>query len=246
VNLLLLPGMDGTGLLFEPLLRALPAWLRCTVVSYPTEERLGYAELLPLVEEAVARETDFVVLGESFSGPLALMAARKPPGLRGVILCASFIRNPLPLLACLRLLVHPLWFKIAPLWLIRHLLFGRYQTAELCRMVATALAVALPETLAARARAVLSVDSAAALEACAVPILYLRAKHDRVVPPHNLAVIRRLKPRLEMFGSGQRLSIAFGDQRLIAAPPCLREAAIDGREQPAFDRVESIRTPSSA
>ena len=41
-------------------------------------------------EAAAARGGDFVVVGESFSGPLALLlAARSPPGLRGVVLCAT-------------------------------------------------------------------------------------------------------------------------------------------------------------
>src|SRR5262245_11899688 len=97
MHLLLLPGADGTGILFAPLLSALPPALQPLVVRYPPDQPLGYADLLPLVEEAVPASGDFLVLGESFSGPLALLlAARRPPGLRGVILCASFARNPLP------------------------------------------------------------------------------------------------------------------------------------------------------
>jgi pimeloyl-ACP methyl ester carboxylesterase len=97
MHLILLPGMDGTGRLFGPLLRILPPGLEAAVVAYPADRPCGYAELLPLVEAAVPDGGEFLILGESFSGPLAsLLAARRPRRLRGVILCASFARSPLP------------------------------------------------------------------------------------------------------------------------------------------------------
>ena len=50
-----------------------------------------------MVQKAADEGGDFVVVGESFSGSLALMlATRRPVGLRGVVLCASFVRFPLP------------------------------------------------------------------------------------------------------------------------------------------------------
>jgi hypothetical protein len=50
MHLLLLPGMDGTGRLFGPLLRALQPTLSPVVVAYPVDQPYGYAELLPFVE----------------------------------------------------------------------------------------------------------------------------------------------------------------------------------------------------
>ena len=70
MQLLLLPGMDGTGQLFEPLIAALPPTLRAVSVSYPVNDALGYEELLALIEAAVPPGR-FVAVGESFSGPLA-------------------------------------------------------------------------------------------------------------------------------------------------------------------------------
>ncbi len=94
-TLLLLPGLDGTEVLFGPLVAALPPWIRPRVVTYPPRGATGYADLLPLVEASVEPTADFFVLGWSFSGPLALMlAARRPDRARGVILCSSFVRPP--------------------------------------------------------------------------------------------------------------------------------------------------------
>lgn len=53
-------------------------------------------------------DSPFVLLGESFSGPLAYrLALRQPQGLRGVIFAASFLRCPHPLLTLTRYLPLP-------------------------------------------------------------------------------------------------------------------------------------------
>ncbi len=199
MHLLLLPGMDGTGQLFEPLLAVLPPSLQATVVAYPADKPCGYAELLPIGEAAVPVGVEFIVLAESFSGPLALMmAARQPPGLRGIILCALFASNPLPWFPrCLHGLIRPILFRATPAPLLRWALLGRHNTAPLSQMVKAALARVLPSVLAARARAVLTVNISAQLQTCNVPILHIAATEDRLVSRGSLDHIRRLCPRVE-------------------------------------------------
>src|SRR5262249_18941677 len=130
---MLLPGMDGTGRLFEPLIRHLPPELEPVVVAYPGDQPYGYTELLPLVEAAIPDEDDFVVLGESFSGPLALiLAAQQPPRLRGVILCASFAVSPLPVsVRWLRGILRHILVHMVPFSLVRHALLGRFDSPAL-------------------------------------------------------------------------------------------------------------------
>ena len=196
VKLLLLPGMDGTGLLFEPFLEALPVWLKPQVVASPAHEPLGYAELLSVVRSACPLLEEFVVLAESFSGPLAiLLAASQPPGLRGAILCASFIRCPLRTpFRWLAAAALPIMFRLAPLWPARWALLGRHETVRLRQSFATALASVSSEALAARARAVASVDVTVELRMCQVPLLYLAGRQDRVVPVRCLRAIQQERP----------------------------------------------------
>ena len=86
LTLILLPGLNGTGMLFLPLLAQLPSYDTPRVVSFPGDVMLGYGQLLRRVFHALPSAGPFVVLGESFSGPLALMAAAQAPaGLRWVI-----------------------------------------------------------------------------------------------------------------------------------------------------------------
>jgi pimeloyl-ACP methyl ester carboxylesterase len=200
MHLLLLPGMDGTGILFQPLVRELPPWITPVVVNYPADQPLSYAELLPLVRDAVPANGEFLVLGESFSGPLAVMlAATRPPKLRGVILSGSFVRSPLPpLLARLAARAQGWWFRVTPSPLVRWLLLGRRPSREARELFDTALSRVTTAVLAARARAIAAVDATRELQACTVPLLYLLATHDRVVRPPSLKWIQQNHPQVEV------------------------------------------------
>ncbi|WP_299873049.1 alpha/beta fold hydrolase [uncultured Cocleimonas sp.] len=97
MKIVLLPGLDGTGNLFDPLLKALPQNLEVIVISYP-ETKLGYEELVSFVLGQLPTD-DYVLVGESFSGNIAYQIAQtKPKHLKYVIFVASFLSNPRPLL----------------------------------------------------------------------------------------------------------------------------------------------------
>src|SRR4051812_12633896 len=103
ITLVLLPGMDGTGLMFAPFIAALGPDVDCRVVAYPTDRALDYAEHEAIARAALPGDAPYVILGESFSGPIAIrIAASAPANLMGLVLCCSFARSPQPLLACLR------------------------------------------------------------------------------------------------------------------------------------------------
>lgn len=72
VSLILLPGMDGTGQLFEPFISALAGEFEVKVVTYPASQPLGYTELEAVARKAIPKEGPYVILGESFSGPIAV------------------------------------------------------------------------------------------------------------------------------------------------------------------------------
>ncbi|HPG62497.1 MAG TPA: alpha/beta hydrolase, partial [Casimicrobium sp.] len=76
MKLILLPGMDGTGRLFERLLAVQPSEISPLVISYESAPAQDYDSLCTFVSELLpsllqAREP-FVLLGESFSGPIAV------------------------------------------------------------------------------------------------------------------------------------------------------------------------------
>jgi len=182
-TLVLLPGMDGTGDMFAPFVAALGRSCKTLCVRYPGDVALGYAELEALVRTQLPATGRYVVLGESFSGPIAAsLLAAPPPGLVGVVLCCSFVRNPRPQLAAFGGLLNLVPLKAAPVVAMAAVLLGKYSTASLRHALAAALAQVSQATLRARMRAVLQVDVRASLAAAQVPVLYLQARQDYLMP----------------------------------------------------------------
>jgi pimeloyl-[acyl-carrier protein] methyl ester esterase len=195
-TLVLLPGMDGSGLLFQPFIEALGVVGEFDVrtIAYPEREPLGYAALTDLASAALPAGP-LVLLGESFSGPIALaLAARCADRVQGVILCCSFVRNPRPGWPWLLPLLRRAPMPAPPPALISRALLGRHTTAPLQAQLAQALAGVTPDVLRARLVAVGSVDASAALSALRAPLLYLRANEDRLVPASALSWVQQLRP----------------------------------------------------
>ena len=194
-TLVLLPGLDGTEIFFRPLLAALPTWVKPLVVTYPISGANDYADLLAVVQAAVADAKEFYILGWSFSGPLAVMlAGSDPTRIRGVILCASFVRPPHPVLS---------WLPIAVISPVVHLvrlarrtpMFLFNDRTDVFRRDKAATWARVPSRiLVARARAILALDARDCLRECPRPVLYVAGSRDRVVPSWNAEEVVRELP----------------------------------------------------
>lgn len=198
--LVLLPGMDGTARLFQRFDAALRAQSTITTqaIAYPAAP-LDFAALEAFVRERLPRDRPFVLLAESFSGPLgAALRADPPLGMRALILCCSFVRNPRPLLAPLRHLLAFVPFGTLPGFALRQALLAPYATPALQAELAAALAQVPPSVLRQRLRAVLETDASRSFARGSLPVLYLRARHDRLVPPANALQILHLAPGTQL------------------------------------------------
>ena len=197
LTLVVLPGLDGTGLLLAPFVAALPADVRAIVVPYPGDRRATYDELAALVRDQLPRDEPFLLVGESFGGPLAaVVAASRPAGLVGLVLCASFVTSPRPIVGpALRALASPLVFRLYPVYRrVREWLGRSRPSIGTWASAADASRQVRPDVMAHRVRLALSVDARAALAGCGVPVLYLRGSRDGVVPAGNLRRVRRVRP----------------------------------------------------
>ncbi len=182
LTLVLLPGMDGTGELFENLLAELPSNLNTLVVRYPTYTVLNYEELTVLAQMQTPKNTPFFLLGESFSGPVAIaLAASANEQLKGVILTCTFATNPSPILSYWRFLIPELKISRQLFSLTSKLLMGGFQNEKVYEQLKAVLPKASPKIMRARLDAILDVNYLEKLTKINVPILYLRAKHDRLV-----------------------------------------------------------------
>jgi pimeloyl-ACP methyl ester carboxylesterase len=199
-KLVLLPGMDRTGDLFPDFAKALPDTFE-TVVRYPKDECLSYAELMKFVESAAPISDPFVLVAESFSTPLAIQyAATNPPNLRGLILCAGFATSPIRgWRRFLAQLIAPVAFRLPlPKTAIACFLIGPNASESLHATVRAAIRAVKPTILAARLRQILAADVRVALGNVSVPILYIKAQQDRLVGESFLEEIQKIKPQVEI------------------------------------------------
>ena len=182
-DLVMLPGLDGTAAFFGPFVECAPQGVSMQVVEYPQVAENTYESLLAWVRRGLPATGDFVLLGWSFSGPLALMlGAEETPGLRGLVLVGSFARRPVRWLPpWTRHLVSGSLMKMYPMASMGKALVAGYSTPELRALQARAFRQVSAEAMAARTQALLAVDARPVLRRCRVPILYLRSRNDRVV-----------------------------------------------------------------
>lgn len=197
-HFVLLPGLDGTGQLFTPFLKQLPPGLTASFVAYPRDIKLSYEQLKAQAFSALPATDPYVLIAESFSGPIAIeIAAEHPHNLKALVLCASFVSNPAPpLLQWIQFFNHPFWFRFRlPDSFVRYAAAMWDCEATVIHELIEQSKSVQPEVLADRFSQVMRVNVQAQLQRCLVPLLYLRAKRDLLVQARNWKEIVRLYPQ---------------------------------------------------
>ena len=199
-RLVLLPGMDGTGLLLKPLIDCLGSRLETNLLDYPTDEILSYEEIISHVETILSGyDEEFVILAESFAGPIALSLAQKGiPGLRALVLVVTFAATPRHFLLNLtrflpmvRILGMPLPRRFA-----RRMMLGSKAPEEILDSLLKVFYMISPEVFASR------LDEMRRLclpqKEIDLPALYIQATKDRLLPDNAVEDIKALMPHLEI------------------------------------------------
>jgi len=198
MKLVLLPGLDGTGRLFEPLAQVLPSSLSPVIISYPNDKPLSYAELVEFVKQQVPASEEYVLLAESFSGPVAIeISATHPANLKALVLSAAFVSNPALVPPSMSFLLRGLFFMLEPpQFVISRYLLGKNPAIDLVETFRRVKRSVPPDVLAFRMRSVMNADVRRAFAACRLPILYLFATQDRLVKTRSLAQMQKVKPEM--------------------------------------------------
>ena len=191
-TLVLMPGLDGTGLLFERFLSALPPDIRTHIIEYPKGA-------VPLEEYATVVAGGLpagrvILLVESFSGIVALYLLRKHHVLaEKVIFVASFGSTPRRYLSVLILFFPALAWSIPliPSATWRFFCLGAGATPADIAKLKGVLAQVNPSVVAHRLKLVASARIADGPR-IDVPAYYLQAEMDRLVPRSAAEHLRRL------------------------------------------------------
>lgn len=182
MKILIFPGLDGTGTLLSEVIDLLEAKHEVTAVRY-APNLFRYQDLKPKVEMVLPAD-DYIIVAESFSGPLAAMIASKnPKGLRGVVFVATFAKTPIKLPAFLTYLVDiaPTKSRLLTRW-AQPFLMGKWATPEFTNGFQQVMFAVPASTMAGRLREILKVDVVKQLNGMEVPTIYLAARNDRLIP----------------------------------------------------------------
>jgi pimeloyl-ACP methyl ester carboxylesterase len=183
-RVVLLPGLDGTGMLFGPLLKALRKDIAPLVIAYPPDRILSLPEHAEWVENRLPQGKP-VLLAESFSGLVALaLLAEAASRFESVIFVGCFAEPPGPFISRLTPLLPKAGtlMRSAPAFLLREYCLGQIASVDQLNLVRSAIKAVSPEVYSHRLNLISRRHSFGSGQ-FAVPCHYLQAAADRLVPP---------------------------------------------------------------
>ncbi|MBN8457198.1 MAG: alpha/beta hydrolase [Verrucomicrobia bacterium] len=181
MSLILLPGLDGTGDLFGPIVGLDWGGVVPVILPLPQSGPQDYESLADALLTKLP-EGQLVLLAESFSTPLALLLANRLGNrVSALVLAAGFCSAPhAPGLGWLPL--RPLFSVTPPAFFLRKFLTGEDTDADLLDTLTGALRRTPASVMAERLRVVLALREQDSPSTGTTPILLLQASEDRIIP----------------------------------------------------------------
>lgn len=197
-KIILLPGLDGTGKMFSPLLNDLRAHFDCKVIAYPESLEFTWSAYADYAMREAGDLDGAWLLAESFSGPVALtLLAIHHPKIQGLILAATFAKPPRPWLlnvACV--LPTGLFARVPPPMLfLRTFLIGWNSTPELGEALKNTLREVSPAVLAGRLKMLRAMPEFSKVPP-EIPCLYIQASKDLLINSKSFDSINELFPEV--------------------------------------------------
>lgn len=196
-HLVLLPGLDGTGSLFAPLLSVLPEEFIPVVITYPKDKMLYYNQLFPYIREIMPWGKPYILLAESFAGPMALkFAAEQRENIDAIVLCSAFFSKIAPpSRSWTSFFTKEKWFENAtPGSAVKQLVTGGVCEPALLSAIKSAINSVRPEVLSHRIRLMFETDVTAALKEVTAPILCLAGSQDKLGSAQAMEMLFKIKP----------------------------------------------------
>ncbi len=202
-TIVFMPGIDGTGLSFEPLGQVLPKDVRVKVIQYPTDRLLSFEETVQCAKKQIQPDQEnMIVIGESFSGPVAVaLVGSGQLKAKCLILCSTFARSPRPvLLKVLSYLPLEVFSRLPfPRCILKHVIEGGEETTDLFLAMWHRVKAQVPaKTLVHRVKVISQVDVREWLPKVTIPCCYIQATSDRCVPTSSLFDFIELVPDLRV------------------------------------------------
>ncbi|MCW8930881.1 MAG: hypothetical protein OQL19_11655 [Gammaproteobacteria bacterium] len=196
LELILLPGMDGTGILFKPFLNSLSQDISTKIIHYPFDQELSYNELVSYVQKQLPTDKEYILLAESFSGPIAYKLVNNEK-LKAIIFVASFIQPPNKLLILSKILPLSLFIpKQLPNVFLKFLL-GPLASKEVYKLVNESLNKVEKHVLSFRLKemAKLSKNNIETINKS----IYIQGISDNLVSPKHAGKIEQISQESKLY-----------------------------------------------
>ena len=198
--LVLIPGLDGTGILFQPLKQITPCEIETIVVEYPRNKIITRNQLVSTIEKQIPKDKPIVIVAESFGGALVVELLSKTDfNLKAVVFCASFARNPKKSLLWLSNFI-PLSYLLRlslPHWLIRYCCLDKNSPSLLISMIEKSIKSVNPSVLANRLRSMNNVDVRnKTAQLTNIPCSFIQASKDKLVSKRSVLDFKKAIPNI--------------------------------------------------
>jgi len=196
MQIILLPGLDGTGELFIPLIKELPTSVTSKIIKYDVHKEQSYDELIEYVIEQLPSEP-FILVAESFSGFIAYnIGLKKPKYLKHIIFVATFLKNPRPKIWYIFANRYIFSLKI-PQVLIKVLFLGFSVKNNVINLFQESIYSVSSKVLYFRLMQVKNLSFSK--EILTLKTTYIQAKNDKLVPKYALNDFTNICEDLNIF-----------------------------------------------
>ena len=193
----LIPGMDGTGKLFKPLIEVCAGKFELQVTTYPQSSDASFVDIVEHIRQQIPSGRDVVLVAESFGGPIAIRLLSLGLKVEGCVFCATFSSAPRVTLLGLSKYVPLAKLRAlhVPKSIVRHLLLGSSADSAAVALVQKTIHSLQPTTIKHRLQLLSELDLQAELDSLPdIPYLFLQPSKDWLVPKHCADVfVERIK-----------------------------------------------------
>ncbi|MHC9509728.1 alpha/beta fold hydrolase [Kangiella sp. M94] len=195
MKIILLPGVDGTGILFEPFVEIFIADVPVEVIPLTKDSDQSILNQVSIIEDAVGDE-EVVLIVESYSGLLAYeLARRNKVSIKQIFFFGCFLQPP-SLIGKIGRFLPVRLLNIIPDKLLSHILFNRWSSPELIALFRKAVeSVNFPnlkqrlKTIATHPKPTQPID---------IPCVYIQGTMDNLVSAYNVKAFEELCRNLQV------------------------------------------------
>ena len=181
-HIALLPGLDGTGELFFPIIPFLESHFEIHVVKYTNQ--ITFSDYVEDAERQLPKGVPVSLVAESFSGPIAMsLLAKDRPRFLASVLSATFCKSPLPMLTKVSKHVPEMFFSGNPASkaFLDIFLTGNNANSDVRSKSRELLEKVGGHKFKERIGLVNEVNMIEELKEIETPLLYIQATKDRIV-----------------------------------------------------------------